>query len=81
MSKHKPDPIESSKARREASPIKAEQDYVAFLEKRLASKNWQAQATPEEVEKLKEKLDKARFKLKMFIMVSNQNPGRRKTNR
>jgi len=69
MSKHKPD------------PVKAEQDYVAFLEKRLASKNWQAQATPEEVEKLKEKLDKARFKLKMFIMVSNQNPGRRKTNR
>ncbi len=48
------------------SDLQHEQDYVAFLEKRLASKNFQANSTPEEVEKTKEKLKKARLKLKFM---------------
>ena len=47
-------------------PIKQEKEYIAFLEKRLASKNYQARATPEEIEKDKEKLKKARLKLRLL---------------
>ena len=48
------------------SDFQHETEYVAFLEKRLASKNFQANSTPEEVEKTKEKLKKARLKLKFM---------------
>lgn len=44
--------------------IKQEEDYVAFLTKRLASENYKNSVTAEEYAKTKAKLDKARFKLK-----------------
>lgn len=44
--------------------LKHEEDYVAFLEKRLASKNFVANVTTDEYNKTKEKLKKARFKLR-----------------
>ena len=48
-------------------PTKAEvKQYVAFLEKRLASKNYKANVTPEEYAKTKAKLDKERLKLKLL---------------
>lgn len=40
--------------------------YVAFLEKRLASKNYKANVSKEEYDKTKEKLDKARLRLKLL---------------
>jgi hypothetical protein len=43
-----------------------EQEYVAFLKKRLDSKNYKANVTPEEYAKTKEKYEKAKFKLKML---------------
>lgn len=42
------------------------QDYIMFLEKRLASKNYKANVSTEEYQKTKEKLDKARFRLKIL---------------
>ena len=46
--------------------IKHEKAYIAFLEKQLASKNYLSRAKPEEIEKQKEKLKKARFKLRLL---------------
>ena len=51
------------------TPLQHEERYVEFLTTRLASENWRAQATSEEVELTKQKLDKAKFKLKMLRMV------------
>ncbi len=45
-------------------PIEQEEQYVAFLKKRLQSENFLANATAEEIEKTKQKYDKAKFKLK-----------------
>ena len=49
-------------------PITLEREYIAFLEKRLASENYKAKATPEEFAATKEKLGKSRFKLKTLLM-------------
>jgi len=46
--------------------VKHEQDYIAFLEKRLASKNFKANSSPEEYEKTEKKLKKARLVFKML---------------
>jgi hypothetical protein len=46
--------------------LKQEQDYVAFLEKRLNSSNYKANVSPEEYEKTKEKLKKAKLVLRML---------------
>jgi hypothetical protein len=46
--------------------IKHEQNYIAFLEKRLASKNFKANSTPEEYEMTEKKLKKARLVFKML---------------
>lgn len=48
------------------SPLQHEIDYIAFLEKRLASKNFHARVSVEEVEKTKAKLKKARLVLKIL---------------
>lgn len=40
--------------------------YIAFLEKRLASKNYKANVSAEEYAKTKAKLDKARLVLKLL---------------
>jgi hypothetical protein len=41
-------------------------DYILFLEKRLASKNYKANVSKEEFDKTKAKLDKARLQLKLL---------------
>jgi hypothetical protein len=43
-----------------------EKKYIQFLEKRLASANYKANVTPEEYQKTKDKLAKARLKLKLL---------------
>lgn len=48
------------------NPIKQETEYIAFLEKRLASANYKRNVTSEEYEKTRQKLDKARLKLKLL---------------
>ena len=47
--------------------IKHEQDYIAFLEKRLKSKNFKNNVSKEEYDKTKLKLDKVRLKLKLLV--------------
>lgn len=46
--------------------VKETAQYVAFLEKRLASKNFKANVSAEEFEKTQEKLKKARLRLKLL---------------
>ena len=46
--------------------VKQEEDYIAFLEKRLASKNFKANVSNEEFDKTAEKLKKARLVLKIL---------------
>lgn len=44
--------------------IKQEEDYVAFLKKRLESANYKKNVSKEEFEKTKSQYDKAKFRLK-----------------
>ncbi len=44
--------------------LQHETEYVKFLERRLASENFLANVSKDEVKKTKEKLKRARFKLK-----------------
>jgi len=44
--------------------IETEKDYITFLEKRVNSENYKKNVSLEEFEKTKEKLKKARFKLR-----------------
>ena len=46
--------------------LKQEQDYVAFLKKRLESKNYKQNVSAEEFEKTKTNYDKAKFKLRLI---------------
>ena len=46
--------------------LKQEQDYVAFLKKRVESKNYEKNVSKEEFEKTKAKYDKAKFKLRLL---------------
>lgn len=52
-----------------AEKIAHEEQYVAFLRKRLDSENYKAAATPEEYAATKAKYDRAKFKLKMLKMA------------
>jgi len=52
--------------KKQDNPIEREEQYVAFLKKRLASKNYKANVSEEEFEKTKRKYDKAKLKLKMM---------------
>jgi hypothetical protein len=45
--------------------LKEHQQYIQFLEKRLASKNYKANVTEEEHQKTKAKYDKAKLILKL----------------
>ena len=45
-----------------------EEEYVAFLKKRLDSEHFRASATPEEVEKTQVKYERAKFRLKTLKM-------------
>lgn len=49
------------------TPLQREQQYVEFLQKRLASEHYKAAVTVEEYEATKKKYDKAKFKLKMML--------------
>ncbi len=46
--------------------LQHEKDYVAFLERRLASKHYKANVSPEEYEETEKKLKKARLVLRML---------------
>lgn len=48
------------------SSKKQTEEYIVFLEKRLASKNYKANVSPEEFDKTKKKLEKERLKLKLL---------------
>ena len=47
--------------------IKQEEDYLAFLKKRLESKNFKNNVSQEEFDKTKEKYDKAKLVLKILL--------------
>lgn len=49
-----------------AQEVKQTEDYIAFLRKALDSKNYKARVSEEEYKKTKEKLDKAKFRLKIM---------------
>jgi len=49
-----------------ADRIKHEKEYIAFLEKRLASSNFRANEKPEVIAKTEEKLKKSKFLLKVL---------------
>ena len=55
-------PIMNTKEKR----IKQEEDYIAFLEKRLNSENYKKNVSAEEYSKTQEKLKKARLVLKIL---------------
>lgn len=46
--------------------IKHEEEYVAFLKKKLDSENYKDNVDAEEYQKTKEKYDKAKFRLKIL---------------
>jgi hypothetical protein len=48
--------------------LEHEEQYVAFLKKRLESDNFKTTATPEELALTKQNYEKAKFKLKMLRM-------------
>jgi len=52
--------------KKKLTPREHETQYVAFLKKRLESKNFLANAKPEEIEETKKKYERAKFKLKMM---------------
>ena len=52
--------------KKKMTPVEQEEQYVAFLKRRLESENFQANATSEEIELTEKKYDKAKFKLKML---------------
>ncbi len=55
-----------AKKKTTAQVIKETEQYVAFLEKRLASKNYKAAVSADEFNKEKEKLSKAKTRLKLL---------------
>jgi hypothetical protein len=57
------------KKKSKLTPIEQEQQYVAFLKKRLESENFKASVSSEEYEATKFKYEKAKFKLKMMLEV------------
>jgi hypothetical protein len=48
--------------------IKQHNDFIAFLEKRVQSKNFKENVSEEEYDKTVEKLKKARLKLKLGLI-------------
>jgi hypothetical protein len=55
-----------SKNKNKKTPIQQEQDYVAFLKKRLESSNYKNAVSKEEYEKTKAKYEKAKLKLRFM---------------
>ena len=46
--------------------IKHEEEFIAFLKKRLESKNFKTNVSQEEFDKTKQKYDKAKLKLRLL---------------
>jgi hypothetical protein len=55
-----------AKNKNKKSTLQQEQDYVAFLKKRLDSNNYKSNVSKEEYEKTKEKYEKAKLKLRFL---------------
>jgi hypothetical protein len=55
-----------TKNRNKKSEKQQEEDYVAFLKKRLESANYKANVSKEEYEKTKQKYEKAKLKLRFL---------------
>lgn len=55
-----------SKNKNKKTPLQQEQDYVAFLKKRLESSNYKNSVSKEEYEKTKAKYEKAKLKLRFM---------------
>ncbi len=56
--------------------IKQEEQYIAFLEKRLSSENYKNNVSKEEYEKTEYKFDKAKLTLK--ILLPKQSKGEKR---
>ena len=52
--------------KKQKQTLKQEQDYVAFLKKRVKSKNYKRNVSTEEFEKTQAKYKKAKFKLRLL---------------
>lgn len=55
-----------AKNKNKKSAKQQEEDYVAFLKKRLESSNYKANVSKEEYEKTKQKYEKAKLKLRFL---------------
>jgi hypothetical protein len=55
-----------AKNKNNKSDKQREEEYVAFLKKRLESKNYKENVSKEEYEKTKEKYEKAKLKLRFL---------------
>lgn len=58
--------MKRQKFKNKVEEIKHEEEYMAFLRKRLDSNNYKANETPEEYAKTKEKYDKVKFRLRLL---------------
>lgn len=63
-----PEPLikKMSKKKNNKSQRQQDEEYLAFLKKRLDSKNYKSAVTPEEYEKTKQKYDKVKLKLRLL---------------
>lgn len=64
-------------AKKQLNPIEQTKDYIAFLEKRVASENYRKNVTPAEYQDTKVKLDKERFKLRT-LEAKGKGKGKKK---
>ena len=55
-----------AKNKNKKSAVQQEEEYVAFLKKRLESSNYKTNASKEEYEKTKQKYEKAKLKLRFL---------------
>jgi hypothetical protein len=55
-----------AKNKNKKSTLQQEEEYVAFLKKRIESSNYKSNVSKEEYEKTKEKYEKAKLKLRFL---------------
>ena len=60
-----PRPLHIMAKNKKIDPVK-EQEYIAFLKKRLDSSNYKANVSKEEYDKTKEKYDRAKLRLRLL---------------
>ena len=64
--------MSGKKRKSKFDPIEHEENYVAFLKKKLQSENFKQNVSKEEYEKSKKKYDKAKLKLKFLKDGNNK---------